>query len=98
VDFVYLDPTAEPGVPVSPYDRRLDPEAADVTIGLLANSFVDSEEFLSQVAGRLRTVVPRLAFKAYDKTSPTRASEVISDEDAIVMKNECVGVITAYGH
>lgn len=95
----FMDPTAEPGVPISPYELRLDLDSeADVVVGLLANSFVDSEAFLSQIAERIAVDHPRVTFREYDKVSPKRASEVISEERAIAIKNECVAVITAYGH
>jgi hypothetical protein len=98
MDLTFLDPTAEPGLPITPYELRADLAAGDVSIGLLANSFVDSEEFLRQIAGHLADLVPGVSFNEYDKTSPTRASEMISEAVAAGVRNECTAVITAYGH
>ena len=95
----FMDPTAEPSTPISPYEPKadLDSEAGTV-IGLLANSFVDSEAFLSQIAERIAADHPRVSFREYNKVSPKRAAEAISEERAIAIKNECMAVITAYGH
>jgi len=51
----FLDPRAEPGAPVDSYDLSVDVEAAPVTVGLVANGFPDSEEFLDQVEKALLT-------------------------------------------
>lgn len=94
----FLDPTAEPGVKVVPYDLGVDLTSDDVTIGLLANSFVDSEAFLSQIADELQQSYSGIKFRSWDKGTPKRASELVTDEEAVAIKNACMGVITAYGH
>ncbi len=98
MDLVFLDPTAEPGLAVTPYELRADLGAGEPSIGLLANSFVDSEEFLRQIARHLEPLVPGISFREYDKTSPTRASEMIDEARVAALRNECTAVITAYGH
>ena len=98
VDVTFLDPTAEPGLPITPYELRADLVGGDVSIGLLANSFVDSEAFLRQIADHLADLVPGASFVEYNKTSPSRASEMISETVAAGVRNECTAVITAYGH
>lgn len=98
VDLAFLDPTAEPGLPVTPYELRAEVAGSDVAIGLLANSFVDSEVFLRQIANHLADLVPQVSFKHYDKSSAARSSEIISDAVAAGVRNECTAVITAYGH
>lgn len=94
----FLDPTAEPGVEVVPYDLAVSLTSDKVTLGLLANSFVDSEAFLAQVAQELELSHPTVEFRSWDKGSPKRASELITDEEAVAIRNACMGVITAYGH
>lgn len=98
MDCVFLDPTAEPGVPVSPYELSIRLGGTRATVGLVANSFVDSEAFLARLAGRLGALAPELSFRAYDKGGPTHAAEPMGEAEAAAIRNECVAAITAYGH
>ena len=98
VDVTFLDPTAEPGLPITPYELRADLVGGDVSIGLLANSFVDSEAFLRQIADHLAGLVPGATFVEYNKTTVAGSAEPISETVAAGVRNECTAVITAYGH
>ena len=94
----FLDPRAEPGLPVDPYTARLADSArsSGTTIGLLANGFPDSVAFLDHVEKALADAAPvGTTFKRYDKgnasiTAPGQLVEVIT--------KECHAVVTAYGH
>jgi len=96
-EYVFLDPTAEPGVPVVPYELavRLEP---GTTVGLLANSFVDSAEFLQRVGRELDAALPGLDVRHYAKGSAARSGEPVDPDVAAAIRNDCLAVITAYGH
>lgn len=89
-----VDPRAEPGTPVEPYELSV-PLGEDLTVGLLANGFPDSVAFLDRVGEALAEAVPGLRLARYDKGD---ASSVASEEmlDSIVA--ECRAVVAAYGH
>ena len=98
MECVFLDPTAEPGVPVTAYELSAQLSATPATLGLVANSFVGSVEFLARVGERLAALAPGLSFRAYDKGGPTHAAEPMGVDEAAAIRNECVAAITAYGH
>ncbi len=91
----FLDPRSGPGAPVEPYELQIDAEAAPVTIGLVANGFPDSEEFLDQVEKALAVAVPAASFRRWNKHD---ASAVISDEMLDEVVGDCQAVVAAYGH
>lgn len=91
----FLDPRAEPGAPVEPYELTVDVEAAPATIGLVANGFPDSEAFLDQVEKALAVAVPTASFMRWNKHN---ASSVISDEMLDEVVAGCQAVVAAYGH
>ena len=98
MECVFLDPTAEPGVPVVPYDLTAQLSTPGATVGLLANSFPDSAAFLERLGRRLRTDLPGLRFRSYDKGSAAHAGEQMDATTAAAIRNECLAVVTAYGH
>ena len=89
----FEDPRAEPGAPVEPYALSLDPSEA--TIGLLANGFPDSEEFLDRVEKTLAAALPNARFERYNKRN---ASSILSDSMLDEIAADCDAVIGAYGH
>jgi hypothetical protein len=91
----FVDPRAEPAMPVEAYTLSIDPHAGPISIGLLANGFPDSVPFLDRVETALQQALPQADFRRYDKGDP---SSVVPDEmlDAIV--RECDAVVSAYGH
>ena len=91
----FLDPRSEPGAAVEPYELQVDAESAPVTIGLLANGFPDSEEFLDQVEKALAVAVPTASFRRWNKHN---ASSVISDQMLDEVIGACQAVVAAYGH
>jgi hypothetical protein len=98
VEFVFLDPTAEPGVPVVPYELAVRLDAPGVTVGLLANSFPDSAAFLERLGRQLGADLPGLRFRSYDKGSAAHAGEPMEATAAAAIRNDCLAVVTAYGH
>jgi hypothetical protein len=90
----FLDPRAEPGTPVDPYELVVELDQP-ITIGLLANGFPDSAPFLDHVGEALAALVPHATFVRYDKGN---ASAIASDQLLDRITAECRAVVTAYGH
>jgi hypothetical protein len=91
----FVDPRSEPGAPVEPYELSIDVEAQPTTIGLVANGFPDSEEFLDQVEKALAVAVPTASFRRFNKHN---ASAMISDDMLDEVVADCQAVVGAYGH
>ena len=91
----FHDPRAEPGKPVEPYGLSIDPHQAPITVGLVANGFPDSEEFLDQIEKAMAVSLPQASFRRWNKGN---ASSIISDEmlDEVVEATDAV--VAAYGH
>lgn len=92
----YYNPDARVGIDEIPYEltMTLDADAAP-HIGLLANGFPDSVEFLDELGAALRALRPGVDIHAYNKGNASiPASEQLLGE----IGGECVGVIAAYGH
>ena len=92
----YHNPDAPVGVEETPYDLSLIISPEDATsIGLLANGFPDSVEFLDELGAALQKLRPGIKIHAYNKGNATvAASEQLLGE----IGGECVGVVAAYGH
>lgn len=90
----FLDPRAEPGAPVEAYTL-----SADLTrptrLGLLANGFPDSEEFLSRLEKSLTERLPQATFVRFNKHN---ASSPVTDAMRDEAVAACDAVIAAYGH
>ena len=90
----YHDPRAS--LPVAPEPYRL---AADfsqsLTLGLLANGFPGSVEFLDAVEAALAAQLPAARFKRYNKGNP---SSPASDALLAEISGECQAGASAYGH
>ena len=92
----YLDPRAEPGIPIEAYMARLSADGVTVTVGLLANGFPDSVAFLDHVEKALTEATPAgTSFLRYDKGN---ASVPVSIPMIDQMCREVQVVVTAYGH
>lgn len=91
----FVDPRAEPGAPVEPYELGIDVEASPATIGLIANGFPDSESFLDQVEKALAVALPDASFRRWNKGN---ASSMISDGMLDEVVDDCDAVVGAYGH
>jgi len=92
----YHDPQAATSIDATPYNLAI-PEAAhnELTVGLLANGFPDSENFLNHIASVLQTRESGIRFEYYNKGN---ASIPASAEILASIKDKCHAVITAYGH
>ena len=92
----YHNPDAPVGVEETPYELSLTISSEDATsIGLLANGFPDSVEFLHELGGALQKLLPGITVHAYNKGNASiPANEQLLGE----IGGECVGVVAAYGH
>ncbi len=91
----FLDPRAEASAPIEPYALSVDPTAGPIVIGLLANGFPDSANFLAHVEKALARELPAARFHHYDKGD---ASSVVPDPLLETIISECGAVVAAYGH
>ncbi len=90
----FLDPRGESAVEPTPYDlsTRLDP---GVTVGLLANGFPDSVEFLDAVGEAITARRPDIQLARWNKGD---ASAIANDTMLGEIEAECVAVVAAHGH
>ena len=91
----FIDPRAEPGAAVDPYELSVDLTAGSPTIGLVANGFPDSESFLDQVEKALAVALPDASFRRWNKGD---ASAMISDAMLDEVVESCSAMVGAYGH
>ena len=92
----YHNPDASVGIEEIAYELSLTVNSdATATIGLLANGFPDSVEFLNALGDAIRALFPSVRLREYNKGNATiAAGEQLLQE----ITGECAGVIAAYGH
>jgi len=94
----FLDPRGEVGTPIEAYELAYDGLAADgagTTVGLLANGFPDSENFLNALGAALTQRFPALTVMSWNKGNASiPAPAEMLDE----IKAHCQIAIAAYGH
>ncbi len=90
----YHDPRAALATAPEPYTLRAD-FAQPLTVGLLANGFPDSAEFLAALAVTLQARLPAANFRHYNKDNP---SVTASAALLATISAECQVVASAYGH
>ena len=92
----FHDPNAQVEVETTPYNLSITLEGSNqATIGLLANGFPDSENFLNHVAEVLLEREPGVTLQRYNKGN---ASIPASTEILAGIEADCQAVIAAYGH
>ena len=92
----FLDPRppiAESAQKFEDLDLRTIPRAP--IIGLLANGFPDSVQFLDAVARRLSTMIGNVTFERVVKVSPPTP---LTAAQLALLTTTCDAVIAAYGH
>ncbi len=89
----YLDPTAEEGIEVEPYELFVDTQK-EITIGLVANSFPDGTEFMDKLETVLGDMLPKATLRRYQKPGVLP----MSDEQLAEVTSECDASIAAWGH
>ena len=90
----FHDPRAKPATPASPYLLSTDLQG-EITIGLLANGFPDSEAFLDEIDEVLAKKLPGSTIKRYNKHG---ASVPANDTLMEKIADECDVFLSAYGH
>jgi hypothetical protein len=94
----YLDPRSAPSAAIDPYVAVLAPlePGRHRRIGLLANGFPDSVNFLERLVEELsKRTPPGTAFTIHNKGN---AAAVASDSQIAALAKESDAVVTAYGH
>lgn len=89
----FLEPTAERGIDLEPYELFIDTSAA-ITVGLISNAFPDGTEFMHKLEAELAAIMPQATFRHYQK--PNVAP--VTDEQVDVISEECDAVLAAWGH
>ena len=92
----FHDPRGEVATPQEAYQLRVDLAATqDVTVGLLANGFPDSESFLAHIGAAFSELLPGIRVKAWNKGN----ASIAAPEDMLQeIKQTCHAVVAAYGH
>lgn len=91
----FLDPRAEPGRSVDPYEQAVDVTSGPVDIAMLANGFPDSVAFLEELEASLAERLPQARFWRWDKGN---ASIPAPDDMLTEIAARCSVVAAAYGH
>jgi hypothetical protein len=94
----YLDPRGEPSTPVTPYQLPW-PEQQQTeprTIGLFANGFPDSVNFLEHVQVALAALLP--AQSSFILVNKGNASAVATTDQLDRFTGTVDAVVAAYGH
>jgi hypothetical protein len=92
----YHNPKGMVATKPMPYDLGINVRGANqITIGLLANGFPDSVNFLEKIGQVIRKEEPGVSLAFYNKGN---ASIPASDKILGEIKSGCDAVISAYGH
>ena len=94
----FHNPTAKTAVAPEPYELSCDirpKDGADLTVGLLANGFPDSEVFIRKVGESIQKRLPNISTKLWNKGN---AGVPASEEMLKEIAESCQVAIAAYGH
>lgn len=90
----FVDPRGESAVEPVPYELATNLEPG-TTVGLLANGFPDSVEFLDAVGDAIAALRPDIQLARWNKGD---ASAIAGDAMLDEIQQECTAVVAAYGH
>ena len=90
----FHDPRGERSGPTVPYGLSAH-LAPGQQIGLFANGFPGSVEFLQLIGEAVERVIPGITVKLWNKGN---ASALASTDDLAEISDTCSAVIAAYGH
>jgi hypothetical protein len=92
----FHNPQGERAVPANPYTLGIDLAANPPSVvGLLANGFPDSENFLRHVGTELERLIDGIEVRVWNKGN---ASIAAPDSMLDEIQAQCDAVIAAYGH
>ena len=92
----FHNPQGERAVPADPYTLGIDLAANPPSVvGLLANGFPDSENFLRHVGTELERLIDGIEVRVWNKGN---ASIAAPDNMLDEIQAQCDAVIAAYGH
>ena len=92
----FHNPQGERAVPADPYTIGIDLAANPPSVvGLLANGFPDSENFLRHVGTELERLIDGIEVRVWNKGN---ASIAAPDSMLDEIQAQCDAVIAAYGH
>ncbi len=92
----FHNPQGERAVPADPYTLGIDLAANPPSVvGLLANGFPDSENFLRHVGTELERLIDGIEVRFWNKGN---ASIAAPDSMLDEIQAQCDAVIAAYGH
>ena len=94
----FHNPMARTAVAPEPYELSCDirpKDGADLTVGLLANGFPDSEVFIRKVGESIQKRLPNIKTKLWNKGN---AGVPASEEMLKEIAESCQVAIAAYGH
>ena len=89
----FLEPTAERGIDLEPYELFID-TSGPITVGLISNAFPDGTEFMHKLETELAALMPQASFRHYQK--PNVAA--VTGDLITVITEECDVVLAAWGH
>ena len=92
----FHSPAGQRGTPAAPYTLGIDLTAGQPqVVGLLANGFPDSENFLRHVGAELESLIDSIEVRIWNKGNASIAApDTMLDE----IQAQCDAVIAAYGH
>ena len=94
----FHNPAAKTAIAPEPYELSCDirpKDGADLTVGLLANGFPDSEVFIRKVGEAIQKRLPNITTKLWNKGN---AGVPASEEMLREIAESCQVAIAAYGH
>ena len=92
----FHNPQGERAVPADPYTLGIDLAANPPSVvGLLANGFPDSENFLRHVGTELERLIDGIEVRVWNKGN---ASIAAPDSMLDEIQAQCDAIIAAYGH
>jgi len=100
VSVTVLVPTADPGVPITPYKLGIRPSRFEGVMGFIANSQPGSVDFLQSLAPHvLSRLTPAARTHFEDKgQTPARSGVLMTANEADETARTCDAAILAYGH
>ncbi len=92
----FHSPAGQRGTPADPYTLGIDLTVEQPqVVGLLANGFPDSENFLRHLGTELESLLDGIEVRIWNKGNASiAASDTMLDE----IQAQCDAVIAAYGH